>query len=586
MKEALRAEIEGALRALLEGAGDSEPFPNFSIEVPRQKGHGDYSCNAAMLLAKRLRKKPREIAEDLKERIGNAGGLVASLDIAGPGFINIKLVESGWQDLLHDIIEAGDEYGQSESGEVAAARTGEAKPKVQVEFVSANPTGPLSTGHGRQGILGDCIARMLEATGWDVTREYYFNDGGRQMRVLGDSVKARYLELLGLAAPPPAFAQADPEKNWVDEVDGLPVAFPKDGYQGDYIGDIAASLREAEGDGLVDEPGEGRFRDEAQRVIFKDIEGTLGRIGIYFDVYYNERSLYDDGKLDEALKDLRDAGLIYDSEGAVWFKATDRGLDRDRVVIKSSGEPTYLMPDIAYHREKFRRGFDRVIDVQGADHIEQFPFVREATDVLGVDRERVELVMHQFVTITSGGERVKQSTRKATFVTIDELVDEVGSDVFRFFMIERKPDGHLDFDLDLAKDKNWRKNPAYYVQYAHARTYGIERKAAEEGILMPVARTFDAGRLELEEEIAIVKKLATFPEVVARAAESREPHHVAYYLREVAGLWNPYLQDGDRHRVISEDAELSAARLGLALAIRNVLASGLGLLGIGAPERM
>ena len=586
MKEALRAEIEGALRALLEGAGDSEPLPNFSIEVPRQKGHGDYSCNAAMLLAKRLRKKPREIAEDLKERIGNAGGLVASLDIAGPGFINIKLVESGWQDLLHDIIEAGDEYGQSESEEVAAARTGEAKPKVQVEFVSANPTGPLSTGHGRQGILGDCIARMLEATGWDVTREYYFNDGGRQMRVLGDSVKARYLELLGLAAAPPASAQADPEKNWVDEVDGLPVAFPKDGYQGDYIGDIAASLREAEGDGLIDEPGEGRFRDEAQRVIFKDIEGTLGRIGIHFDVYYNERSLYDDGKLDEALKDLRDAGLIYDSEGAVWFKATDRGLDRDRVVIKSSGEPTYLMPDIAYHREKFRRGFDRVIDVQGADHIEQFPFVREATDVLGVDRGRVELVMHQFVTITSGGERVKQSTRKATFVTIDELVDEVGSDVFRFFMIERKPDGHLDFDLDLAKDKNWRKNPAYYVQYAHARTYGIERKAAEEGISMPVARAFDAGRLELEEEIAIVKKLATFPEVVARAAESREPHHVAYYLREVAGLWNPYLQDGGRHRVISEDAELSAARLGLALAIRNVLASGLGLLGISAPERM
>ncbi|MEZ7978706.1 MAG: arginine--tRNA ligase [Myxococcota bacterium] len=586
MKEALRAEIEGALRALLEGAGDSEPLPNFSIEVPRQKGHGDYSCNAAMLLAKRLRKKPREIAEDLKERIGNGGGLVASLDIAGPGFINIKLVESGWQDLLHDIIEAGDEYGQSESEEVAAARTGEAKPKVQVEFVSANPTGPLSTGHGRQGILGDCIARMLEATGWDVTREYYFNDGGRQMRVLGDSVKARYLELLGLAAAPPASAQADPEKNWVDEVDGLPVAFPKDGYQGDYIGDIAASLREAEGDGLIDEPGEGRFRDEAQRVIFKDIEGTLGRIGIHFDVFYNERSLYDDGKLDEALKDLRDAGLIYDSEGAVWFKATDRGLDRDRVVIKSSGEPTYLMPDIAYHREKFRRGFDRVIDVQGADHIEQFPFVREATDVLGVDRDRVELVMHQFVTITSGGERVKQSTRKATFVTIDELVDEVGSDVFRFFMIERKPDGHLDFDLDLAKDKNWRKNPAYYVQYAHARTYGIERKAAEEGISMPVAGAFDAGRLELEEEIAIVKKLATFPEVVARAAESREPHHVAYYLREVAGLWNPYLQDGGRHRVISEDAELSAARLGLALAIRNVLASGLGLLGISAPERM
>ncbi len=586
VKEALREKVENALRGLLDAAGDAGDLPVFALEVPRQKDHGDYSCNAAMLLAKRLGQKPRGIAEDLKARIGDAGGLVASLDVAGPGFLNVKLADSGWQDLLHVIISAGARFGQSESAEVVAAKQDGARPKVQVEFVSANPTGPLSTGHGRQGILGDCIARLLEATGWDVTREYYFNDGGRQMRVLGDSVKARYLEHLGLAAPPPPAALADPEKAWVDQVDGLPVAFPADGYQGDYIADIAVALFEQEGNSLVDEPGEGRFRDEAQRVIFEDIEKTLKRIGIDFDVYFNERSLYDKGKLEETIHDLRLAGLVYDAEGAVWFKATERGLDRDRVVIKSSGEPTYLLPDIAYHREKFRRGFDLVIDVQGADHIEQFPFVREATEVLGVDRDRVELVMHQFVTVTSGGERVKQSTRKATFVTIDEVVDEVGSDVFRFFMIERKPDGHLDFDLDLAKDKNWRKNPAYYVQYAHARTHGIERKAAEQGIVMPLANGFDAGRLGLEEEITLVKKLATFPEVVIRAAEGREPHHVAYYLREVAGLWNPYLQDGVRHRVISEDAELSAARLGLALAIRNVLASGLGLLGVSAPEQM
>jgi len=406
------------------------------------------------------------------------------------------------------------------------------------------------------------------------------------MRVLGDSVKARYLEGLGLAAPPPADALANPEERWVEEVEGLPVVFPADGYQGEYITQIADDLRKTQADALVDEPGEGRFRDEAQQVIFEDISKTLDRIGIKFDVYFNERSLYDEGKLEETLTDLRAAGLIYDADGAVWFKATDRGLDRDRVVIKSSGEPTYLMPDIAYHREKFRRGFDLVIDVQGADHIEQFPFVREATAVLGVDSERIELVMHQFVTITSDGKRVKQSTRKATFVTVDELVDDVGADVFRFFMIERKPDGHLDFDLDLAKDKNWRKNPAYYVQYAHARTHGIERKAMKEGVAMPKAHAFDASRLALEEEIALVRKLATFPEVVTRAADSREPHHVAYYLREVAGLWNPYLQDGDRHRVISSDDGLTSARLGLALAVRNVLSSGLGLLGLSAPERM
>ncbi|MFK7897996.1 MAG: arginine--tRNA ligase [Myxococcota bacterium] len=581
MKEELRGQVEVALRALLDSAGDADALPDFAIEVPRQKEHGDFSCNAAMLLAKRLRKKPREIAEDLLEHLGDAGGLASKVEIAGPGFLNITLASSGWQDLIHDVIRAGDRYGYSEQ-----VPEGEPKPKLQVEFVSANPTGPLSTGHGRQGVLGDCIARLLDATGWDVTREYYFNDGGRQMRVLGDSVKARYLEGLGLAAPPPAAALEDPEKNWVESVEGLPVAFPKDGYQGDYIADIAAGLQKAEGEGLVDEPGEGRFRDEAQKVIFEDIEGTLKRIGIHFDVYFNERSLYEDGKLEEALADLRSAGLIYDAEGAVWFKATERGLDRDRVVIKSSGEPTYMMPDIAYHREKFRRGFDRVIDVQGADHIEQFPFVREAIGVLGVDNERVELVMHQFVTITSGGERVKQSTRKATFVTIDELVDDVGCDVFRFFMIERKPDGHLDFDLDLAKDKNWRKNPAYYVQYAHARTYGIERKAKEAGVEMPSAGGFNAGRLVRESEIELVKKLTSFPEVVQRAAETREPHHVAYYLRDVAGLWNPYLQDGENHRVLSDDAELSSARLGLALAVRNVIASGLALLGVSAPEQM
>jgi arginyl-tRNA synthetase len=577
MKEDLVKEIGRALAGLLEESGDSAPAPEVTLEVPRQPEHGDFACSLAMGLAKRLGKPPRAIAEDLITRLGDAGGLLVSAEIAGPGFINLRIAPEAWQKLVGTIIDAGGEYGRSQIGE------GE---KLQVEFVSANPTGPLSTGHGRQAILGDCLARLLAKVGFEVTREYYFNDGGRQMRVLGDSVKARYLEELGRAAAPPPEAMADPENAWREEVDGLPVAFPADGYQGDYIREIARELIESHSEGLVDEPGDGHFREFAHKEIFKDIEATLSSIGIHFDVHFNEKSLYDEGKIDEVIADLRAQDLIFESEGAVWLASIKMGLDRDRVVIKSSGEPTYLLPDIAYHREKFRRGFDRVVDVQGADHIEQFPFVRRAVGALGFDEERLELVMHQFVTITSGGEKVKQSTRRATFVTIDELVQDVGKDVFRFFMIERKPEGHLDFDLDLAKDRNWRKNPAYYVQYAHARTHGIERRAQEEGVPMPSSTSFDPTRLELPEEIELVRKLGAFPEMVERAAQEREPHHVAYYLRELAGLWNPYIQDGSRHRVISEDESLSAARLGLVLAVRNVLAEGLDLLGLTAPERM
>jgi arginyl-tRNA synthetase len=565
------------LADLLKEACDDAALPELALEVPRQAEHGDFSSNVAMGLAKRLRKPPRTIAEDLVVRLGDAGGLLESAEVAGPGFVNFRLRQDSWQALVRQIIQQGAEFGRSDSG---------GHRKVQVEFVSANPTGPLSTGHGRQGILGDCIARLLDFVGWDVTREYYFNDGGRQMRVLGDSTKARYMELLGKAAAPPAAALADADADWPESLDGLPVLFPRDGYQGDYIRDIAQSLIDEHGEAWIDEPGDGGFRKAAQDAIFQDINRTLDSIGIHFDVYFNEKSLYDDGKLETTLADLRAEGLIYEADGATWLRATKLGLDRDRVVIKSSGEPTYLLPDIAYHREKFARGFDLVVDVQGADHIEQFPFVQHAVSALGCEMDRVQLVMHQFVTITSGGERVKQSTRRATFVTIDELVEDVGVDVFRFFMIERKPEGHLDFDLDLAKDRNWRKNPAYYVQYAHARTHGIERKAREEGVEIPGPQDFDAARLELPEEIVLVRKLSEFPDMVQRAAETREPHHVAYYLRELAGLWNPYIQDGARHRVVSQDAGLTAARLALVLAVRNVLCAGLGLLGLSAPERM
>lgn len=577
MKDRLHSQLEGTLRALLDAAGDDGPLPEFALEVPRQQDHGDFACNAAMLLAKRLGKAPREIASLLLDQLADAGGLVSRAEVAGPGFVNLWLVQDHWQGTLHGILEAGERYGASDIG---------GKRRVQVEFVSANPTGPLSTGHGRQAILGDTVAQLLEYCGYDVTREYYFNNGGRQMRVLGQSVRARYLEALGRAAAPPLEAFDAAADAYPTHIDGLPVEFPRDGYRGGYISEIARGLQSEQGEALVDEPPEGAFRAAAETSIFAEIRKTLETLGIEFDVYYGEQTLYDDGLLEQALGDLREKGLVYEKDGASWLRATALGLDRDRVLIKSSGEPTYLMPDIAYHREKIRRGFELVIDVLGADHIDQFPFVRAAVAALGCPADRFELLMHQFVTLTRGGEKVKQSTRRATFVTIDELVEEVGVDVFRFFMVERRAEAHLDFDLDLATDRNWRKNPAYYVQYAHARSCGIERRAGEQGRRAPMPNAFDASRLDLPEELELIRKLGEFPELVQRAAETREPHHLAYYLRDVAGMWNPYLQDGTLHRILSEHAELSAARLGLAAAVRAVLANGLRLLGISAPERM
>jgi len=577
MKDRLQDALAAAVGRLLASAGDTEAPPAFTLEVPRNPAHGDFACNAPLLLAKRLGRPPRQVAEALRDALGDAGGQVERAEIAGPGFLNLFLADARWHDLLREILRAGPAYGRA----VALPPR-----RVQVEFVSANPTGPLTLGHGRQAVLGDCIARLFEATGHSVTREYYFNDGGRQMRVLGESVKARYLEQLGRAAPPTQAMLESGDAAWPEALEGLPVAFPKGGYQGAYIGEIASALRDAHGDTLVDEPGEGRFRVAAERRIFDEIRATLDALGVRFDVYFNETSLYKDGQIEATLAALREKGLAYDQDDAVWLAATRLGLDRDRVIVKRTGEPTYLLPDIAYHLEKFRRGFELVIDVQGADHIEQFPFVRAAVGALGCDPERIQLVMHQFVTLTRGGQQVKQSTRRATYVTVDELVAEVGVDVFRFFMIERKADGHLDFDVDLAAEKDWKKNPAYYVQYAHARTWGIERKATGAGVGLPMPDALEVERLALPEELALLKKLREYPDVVARAAESCEPHHLAYYLRELARAWNPYVQDGQRHRVLSDDAGLTSARLGLVLAVRTVLANGLGLLGLSAPEQM
>ncbi|MEW6220804.1 MAG: arginine--tRNA ligase, partial [Thermodesulfobacteriota bacterium] len=395
----IRAQIEKLLAeccqdAVADGVLAPVPADLIRLEIPKLAAHGDFATNLAMVAAGREKKKPRPLAEELARRLAQRQDLLARVEIAGPGFINLFVAPSVWQGMVPAVLAAGESFGLSAAG---AGRT------VLVEFVSANPTGPLSVGHGRQAVLGDAIARLLAATGHAVTREYYYNDGGRQMRVLGESTRARYLEILG-----------------------LPHVFPEDGYQGDYIREIAQALKDEHGDRLKDVAAVAPFTAKAEEVIFADIKGTLARLGIVFDSFFNEHTLYEDGKLDEVLGALREQGLIYEQEGAVWLRATSFGLDKDRVLVKSSGEPTYRLPDIAYHREKFRRGFDWMVNVFGSDHIATVPDVLAGVKALGFDPAKVTPVIHQFVTLLRDGKQVKMSTRKATFVTVDELLDEVG----------------------------------------------------------------------------------------------------------------------------------------------------------------
>ena len=543
----LREAVERAL-----DKSDPELLERVAVGPARSSEHGDLASNAALILAKPLGLQPRELAQRVCDAWRDPDGIVDRLEVAGPGFINLFLASEQWHDWIDRVLREGPRYGHAEPG------TGE---RVQVEFVSANPTGPLTIGHGRNAVLGDTVACLLEARGHRVTREYYFNDGGRQMGMLAASLQARYAQERGRDAP-----------------------LPEDGYQGEYLVEVARALSEEVGDDWLEAPAE-RFRERAQQAIFELIRATLDKLEIRFDSFYNEATLYSEGKVEKTLADLRDLGLVYESEGAVWLRATSFGLDRDRVLVRGSGEPTYLLPDIAYHREKFRRGFELLIDVLGPDHIEQLPYVRAATAALGHEGERIELLLYQWVNLRSGGEVVKMSTRKASFVTVDEVLERVGRDVFRYFMIERRAETHLDFDLDLARDRSER-NPVFKIQYAHARLCSIERKAAETGIDLPGP---GEARLELlvspkEKELAVL--LGAWPETLERAAAGREPQGVARYLLHLASDFHGYVSDARRHRVLADDRDLARARLALTQAVRITLATGLALLGIRAPERM
>lgn len=553
----VKQEITTAIRdALKTMQYENTESLGIDLSMPKQKGHGDLSTNIAMILASRFKKNPRQLAQELVEKLQLDTSIVSHVEVAGPGFINFTLNHLLIHEGLIDLLKSGDRYGTSNRGQ---------QQKTQVEFVSANPTGPLTIGHGRQAVLGDTVSRLLEATGHQVVREYYFNDAGRQMRVLGDSVRLRYLELLGES-----------------------VEFPTDYYMGEYIREIARKILKEKGDALKDAAVEDEpcFRDTAESVIFDDIKTTLDRLHIHFDVFFNEKSLYDSGKIDDVIQTLRKKGLAYNQDGAVWLKATDLGLDQDRVIVKSTGEPTYRLPDIAYHRDKMERGFDSIIDIFGADHIATYPDVLAGLEALGYDSSKVTVLIHQFVTLTEGKEKIKMSTRKANFITLDELIDEVGVDVTRYFFLNRSMSAHLNFDLTLAKTQS-DENPVYYVQYAHARICSILRHARAEGY-DPEA-SGDASLLKSGEEIDLIKILLDFPRVVAEAAAQFEPQRIPAYLENLATVYHRFQHAGkmnDALRVVTDQPEITQARLMLCQATKIVLGNGLALLGISRPEKM
>ena len=546
MKRYLTEIIGNAMKAL--------PYEHslpLVFEKPKNEQHGDLTTNIAMLLAKLIKKNPRLVAQEIIEKTIIDPRSVVAVDIAGPGFINFKFADTFFTNQVSEILRNSESYGKSSLG---------GGKKTQVEFVSANPTGPLSVGHGRQAAIGDTISNLLQWTGYNVTREYYYNNAGRQMRVLAESTYARYRQL---------FEPDDP--------------FPEDGYQGDYIRDIVKSIREKESDRLLSIPKEDALtfcKEYAEERLFSSIKNVLARMGVVHDVFYNEDSLYSTGKINEVIEEFRKLGLVYENDGALWLKATALGLEQDRVIVKSTGEPTYRLPDIAYHREKFRRGFDLIVDIFGADHIATIPDVLAGIKALGYDPEKVKVVIHQFVTLLRDGEQVKMSKRLANFVTLDELIDEVGSDAVRFFFLMRSISSHLEFDLNLAKEQS-EKNPVYYLQYAHARIASILRFAESQGSFS--LENADFQLLKEESEIALIKLLLDFPETVASAAQSFEPHRLTTYLREVAEGFHRFYHD---HRVVVPDAELSKARLGLCLASKTVITNGCRILGISAPEKM
>ncbi len=538
------------LQKLFEVAAERLPYLceiDLIFDTPKIETHGDISSNAAMILSKMLKKNPRELAAEILSNLDINKNIISKTEIAGPGFINFYFTPSFISQIIKDINERGDDFGKSKkySGK-----------RANVEFVSANPTGPLTVGHGRGAVTGDTIANMLEWIGYTVDREYYFNNAGRQMRVLGDSVRKRYLDLLGRQEE-----------------------FPEDYYQGEYISASAAAIYQEFGDKLINESAEGKFKEIAEAEIFNDIKKSLNRLAIHHKIFFNEKSLYEDGKIDNLLVKFKASGLSYEKDGAIWLRLSEMTGGEDKVIVKATGEPTYRLPDIAYHTVKYDRGYDVMIDIFGSDHNATYPDVLAGIKALGYDDSRVKVLIHQFVTILKDGEVVKMSTRKANYITLDELIDEVGSDVVRYFFNMRSISSHMNFDIDLAK-KQSDENPVFYLQYAHARICSIIR-AVESENLKPL--TDNLSLLIEEEEQALLKKLHKFEEEVLYSTENYEPQKICAYLEDLAAAFHKFYTF---RRILGSKKSIAEARLALAVATKTVIKNGLTILGVSAPEKM
>lgn len=550
----LRKTISEAIfRCIEEESWQIDSVPEIVIERPKEQVNGDFSTPIAMTLASKLKMNPRKISESIISSLNKDASIIEKVETAGPGFINFFLTPATWRDEIKDIYSKNSHYGNSDYGKGK---------NVQVEFVSANPTGPLHVGHGRGAAIGDAISRVMKAVGFNIQKEYYINNMGNQMQTLGRSTFLRYLQIMGKK-----------------------VELEEGAYQGDYIKNLAEEVVKEKGDVFAEkEEWEALsfFTDHSANKILNGIKSDLADFKVEFDCWFSEKSLFDDKKVEETLELLKQKGVIYNKDGATWMKSSLFGDEKDRVLIKENGAHTYFASDIAYHRDKFSRNFNLVIDIWGADHHGYVARMEAMIEALGYSKEFFKVILVQLVSLRRGKEKLSMSTRKGQFVALRDVLNEVGCDAARYFFLMRSSNSHLDFDLELAK-KQSPENPVYYIQYAHARICSVLREAKEAGVDAFVIENVDLNFLDLPEELAIIKSLSQFPEVVLKTASTLETHLIPFYLQELAYLFHSYYS---KYRIITNDNKLTHARLAMTTCVKIVLKNALELLGINAPEKM